>query len=174
MYPNSRQLPAVALASLMAVPAARAGDISGYWRTPVPHHRDSVVQIYKSGDVYDGKIVALEQPKYPGDNHPDLAGEPKMDIHNPDKSKQHRPLMGLEVVHGLKPDGGNQWDDASIYDPRNGKTYDAKATLSGDGNTLKLRGYVFISLLGKTQTWTRVSSPNVFNNHGPQSGTGGS
>lgn len=159
------------VAAMLVAPAAWAGDITGYWRTPVPHHRDAVVQIYKSGDVYDGKIVALEQPKYTADEHADLAGQPKMDIHNPDKSKQHRPLMGLEVVHGLKPDGDNEWDDASIYDPRNGKTYDAKATLSDDGNSLKLRGYVFVSLLGKTQTWTRVSSPNVFNNS-PASGGG--
>lgn len=162
MISKTPTLIAVVLMALLSASPAWAGDITGYWRTPVPNHRDSVVQIQKDGDVYNGKIVALEQPTYTAEEHADLAGKPKMDIHNSDKSKQSRPLIGLEVIHGFKPDGENQWNDASIYDPRNGKTYDAKATLSEDGKTLKLRGYVFFSLLGKTQTWTRVDSPDVF------------
>lgn len=164
VVPNVRRL-IIVLAVVCAGPALADG-ITGYWRTPVPHHRDSVVQIFKHGDVYDGRIVALEQPDYTADEHAELAGQPKMDIHNPDKAKRRRPLMGLVVLRGLKPKDKTHWSGARIYDPRNGKTYDAEATLSGDGNTLKLRGYVFVSLLGKTQAWTRVDSPDVFKSAG--------
>jgi Uncharacterized protein conserved in bacteria len=152
---------------LLAAPLACAGDISGYWLTPVPHHRDAVIQIYRNGDLYDGKLVAFEQPDYTAAEHPDLAGKPKMDLHNPDAAKRNRPLKGLVVLRGLKPDGANHWDDAHIYNPRNGKTYDAQATLSDDGRTLHLRGYILFSLLGQTQDWQRIDGPDYFQSHHP-------
>jgi uncharacterized protein (DUF2147 family) len=58
-------------------------------------------------------------------------------------------------MYNFKYDGGNVWSDGKIYNPEDGKEYNCKMTLEGP-NTLLVRGYVGISLFGKTQTWTRV------------------
>ena len=106
------------------------------------------VEIYKCGDVYCGKIIWLKEPK--NEN-----GTDKMDIHNPDPSKKRNPVIGLNIVHSFKYRGNNKWADGKIYDPDNGKTYSCKMKL--EGNELKVRGFIGISLLGRTTVWTRKS-----------------
>ena len=65
--------------------------------------------------------------------------------------------LGLIILTHLKPTANPLvFDDGEVLDPHNGKTYDAKTTLSANGDTLTLRGYIGISLLGRSQTWTRV------------------
>ena len=70
-----------------------------------------------------------------------------------------KPVVGIAVVHGLKAVSGekNSYDYGSILDPKNGKTYKLKGTLSDDGKVLNLRGYMGISVLGRNQVWRRVS-----------------
>ena len=79
--------------------------------------------------------------------------EPQVDVNNPDAAKQARPLCGLLIGHGFEPDAADHAKDGQIYDPESGKTYSAEMTQSG--NDLKLRGYVGISLFGRTETWHR-------------------
>ena len=79
-------------------------------------------------------------------------GKPKLDEENPDAKKRTQPIIGLLILKGLKKDGDKDYNDATIYDPKNGKTYSCKITYKG--NTLDLRGYVGISLIGRTSTWT--------------------
>lgn len=107
------------------------------------------VQIYKQGGTYFGKLVYLTEPNDP------KTGKPKTDVKNADPSKHARPLLGLPLMYNFKYDGGNVWSDGKIYNPEDGKEYNCKMTLK-DPNTLDVRGYVGISLLGKTQTWTRI------------------
>ncbi|UJF24670.1 DUF2147 domain-containing protein [Suttonella sp. R2A3] len=71
-------------------------------------------------------------------------------------SKKDQPIEGMTVIWGLQPDGENEWTDGEVLDPANGKTYNLKIELSEDGNTMDLRGYVGVSLLGRTQTWKRI------------------
>ncbi len=107
------------------------------------------VQIYKQGSTYFGKLVWLKEPL-------DIAtGKPKLDVKNPEASLQTRPLLNLVIMTNFTYDGGRVWEDGKIYNPEDGKTYSCKMTLK-DPNTLDVRGYVGISLLGKTQTWIRV------------------
>lgn len=106
------------------------------------------VQIYKQGGTYFGKLVWLGQPN-------DTAGKPRTDEKNTDASKRSRPLMNLIMMYNFKYDGDNVWSDGKIYNPEDGKEYNCKMTLQ-DPNTLMVRGYVGISLLGKTQTWIRI------------------
>jgi uncharacterized protein (DUF2147 family) len=56
------------------------------------------------------------------------------------------------LLRGLEKDGDHEYDNGKIYDPKNGKTYSCKITHKG--NTLDLRGFVGISLIGRTSTWT--------------------
>ncbi|QJW90467.1 DUF2147 domain-containing protein [Spirosoma taeanense] len=107
------------------------------------------VQIFKKGGTYFGKLIWLSEPNDP------TTGKPKTDIKNADASKHSRPLLNLPLMYNFKYDGGNVWSDGKIYNPEDGKEYNCKMTLK-DPNTLDVRGYVGISLLGKTQTWTRI------------------
>ncbi|MEO6849303.1 MAG: DUF2147 domain-containing protein, partial [Mucilaginibacter sp.] len=65
-----------------------------------------------------------------------------------------RPELGLELLKDFTFDGDDVYDDGTIYDPKNGKTYSCKMTL--EGNQLKIRGYIGISLFGRSEIWTRV------------------
>lgn len=107
------------------------------------------VQIYKQGGTFFGKLIYLTEPNDPA------TGKPKTDIKNADAKKRTRPLLNLPLMYNFKYDGDNVWTDGKIYNPEDGKEYNCKMTLK-DPNTLDVRGYVGISLLGKTQTWTRI------------------
>ena len=65
----------------------------------------------------------------------------------------------MTVMQGLKqnPDDKNEWIDGSIFDPKSGKTYHCKLTVSADGEKMTVRGYMGISLFGRSQTWIKVS-----------------
>ena len=79
----------------------------------------------------------------------------KKDIHNPDPAKRERPLIGLVVMKGISPDGPSKWDGGTAYDPKTGNTYSVSLQYDG-GNTLKVRGYLSVSFIGRTEVWTRA------------------
>ena len=68
-----------------------------------------------------------------------------------------RPLVGLQVLSGFAQDGG-QWSGGQVLDPETGKIYRASFTLEDGGSRLRLHGYIFIPLLGRTEYWQRVPS----------------
>lgn len=107
------------------------------------------IQIVKEGNQYVGKLVWMKGPNEPGTN------KPQVDDKNEDPKLRSRPLLNLPLMTGFKHNGSNVWNDGKIYNPEDGKTYSCKMTLK-DPNTLDVRGYVGISMFGKTQTWTRV------------------
>jgi uncharacterized protein (DUF2147 family) len=80
---------------------------------------------------------------------------PDKDEKNPDPSLRNRPLTGLELFAGFSYDGDGRWSGGTIYDPNSGKTYRCIITWVDIG-TLKVRGYVGVPMLGRTETWTRV------------------
>ena len=124
--------------------AQKADAIMGTWVNP--NGQDHIL-IYKRGTKYFGK---LDWIKFPNDEQ----GKPKTDKKNPDPALRSRLELGLELLKDFTFDGDNVWEDGTIYDPKSGKTYSCKMTL--DGNSLKIRGYVGISLFGRSETWTRV------------------
>lgn len=124
----------------------KADDAIGLWQTSSKD--PAKVEIYKSGDKFYGKIIWLKYPLLEN-------GKTKTDINNPDKTKRSNPIVGLLIFQNFKFDGKKEWKDGTIYDPESGKTYSAYFYLS-DKNTLKIRGYVGISVFGRTETWTRT------------------
>ena len=76
-----------------------------------------------------------------------------MDKKNPKDKNKTQPLVGLVILKGFEKDD-NTYDDGTIYDPQNGKTYDC--TITYKGQKLSIRGYIGISLLGRTTVWERV------------------
>ncbi len=105
------------------------------------------IQIYKAVDgKFYGKIVWLKVPE--------ADGKPKVDKHNPDKTRKNDPLLGLLILKGFKKDGEKGYDAGTIYDPKNGKNYSCKITNKGD--ILDVRGYVGFSFIGRTTVWTKA------------------
>ena len=129
---------------LAPLAAAFAQDVVGKWKL---EDGTAIVEVYKSGDAYNGKIVWLEKPT-------EADGSPAVDNNNPDKALRSRKLIGLNMLSGLKKNGG-EYTGGSIYDPGNGKTYNCSMKVEGD--VLKVRGSLDKKgLLGRTMDWYRV------------------
>jgi uncharacterized protein (DUF2147 family) len=124
--------------------AQKADAILGTWANT--NGQDHIL-IYKKGDKFFGKLDWIKVPN-------DEQGKPKTDKNNPDPALRSRPDLGLELLKDFTFDGDNVYSGGTVYDPKNGKTYSCKMTL--DGNNLNIRGYIGISLFGRSVTWTRV------------------
>ncbi|MEM9293737.1 MAG: DUF2147 domain-containing protein [Acidobacteriota bacterium] len=138
--------------------AADADAIVGVWETsPEDASKGKArIEIYEDGGKYFGKIVWLEKPIYQeGDGYPDLLGEEKLDLNNPDESKQKDTILGLNLLKDFKHKG-DSWEGGTIYDPENGKTYKSILRIGDGGETLKVRGFIGFSFIGRTSEWTRV------------------
>lgn len=109
---------------------------------------DGQIMIYKKGDKYIGRLVWLKDPY-------DEEGKPKKDSKNPIVTLRARPLLGTEILKDFVYLGHGVWDRGFIYDPKTGRTYSSKITMINN-NKLSIRGYVGISLLGRTEIWQRV------------------
>ena len=129
---------------LMPLVAAFAQDVVGKWKL---EDGTAIVEVYKSGDVYNGKIVWLKNPT-------EADGTPAVDDLNPDPQLRKRQVLGLNMLSGLKQNGG-EYTGGKIYDPGNGKTYNCSMKVEGD--ILKVRGSLDKKgLIGRTMDWFRV------------------
>jgi len=132
--------------------------ILGNWK---PSNGRSVVQIYKGNpqngedpEKYYGKIVWLSEPN-------DENGNPRTDINNDDKELRKKALKGLVIMKDMEfeeVDGKVvYWEGGTIYDPNNGSTYDFESEINKKNpNTMDGRGFIGVSLFGRTDTWTRM------------------
>lgn len=105
------------------------------------------IEIYKRSDKYFGKLSWIKEPN-------DEKGKPKLDQKNPNASLRNKPLLGLEILKEFVFEGG-KWTDGTIYDPQTGKTYSCILSLKENGQ-LNIRGYIGISLIGRSESWRRV------------------
>jgi uncharacterized protein (DUF2147 family) len=123
-----------------------ADAILGKW---LNEDQDGHIEVYQEGEKYFGKIVWLKDPI------DEVTGKPKVDDENPDPALQDRPIIGLVILKDFVFDGDEEWKDGTIYDPKNGKTYDCYMHIDEDG-VLKIRGYIGFSWIGRSSYWTRV------------------
>ena len=113
--------------------------ILGNWLT---ESKDGIIQIsVAAGGSYAGRII--------GGNHPGL-----LDEKNPDPALRGKPLRGQIILRNLRYDGDGKWSGGAIYEPDSGRTYKCLIELVGP-DSLKVRGFIGISLLGKSQLWAR-------------------
>jgi uncharacterized protein (DUF2147 family) len=133
------------LATPLAAGAAPSETAHGYWLT---ENRKAIVQIAPCGGDTCGRMVWVENPL-------DASGKPKRDDKNADAAKRARTICGLELVGGLVRTDDGKWSDGWLYNPRNGETYSAEIRPLSPFE-LEVRGFLGVSLLGKSQVWTRV------------------
>jgi uncharacterized protein (DUF2147 family) len=115
--------------------------IIGVWLSQI---KDGKIEIYKSNGKYHGKVVWIKEPN-------DENGNPIKDINNPKDNLQSRAIYNLVIIKDLVYED-EKWSGGTVYDPKEGKTYDCSIWLE-DGK-LKLRGY--LGWFYDTKTWTRV------------------
>jgi uncharacterized protein (DUF2147 family) len=128
--------------------AANAADATGRWKTidDETGKPKSIVEVYKTTEgKLAGKVVEiLSTDRGPNPLCDKCKGE------NKDK-----PIKGMVILWGLTQDDASHWSGGTVLDPNKGKSYKSKIELSEDGNTLKMRGYIGIEALGRTQNWLR-------------------
>lgn len=132
--------------TVSALPAhARSDPAYGLWLT---ENARAIIEITPCDEKACGRIVWMDEPQMPD-------GSPKIDQNNPDEALQSRRLCGIPLVGGFAREEDGIWRGGYVYNPRDGKTYDAEIKPNG-GDTLTLRGFVLVPAFGKDQTWTRV------------------
>ena len=132
------------ICALVPVMSALAQDVIGKWKLD---DGSAIVEVYKQGEAFNGKIVWLKNPTEPD-------GTPAKDDQNPDKALRNRQILGLNMLSGLKK-SGSEYTGGLIYDPGNGKTYNCSMKVEGD--VLKVRGSLDKKgLIGRTMDWYRV------------------
>lgn len=104
---------------------------------------ESVIEVYKKDGKAYAKIIEITDPEKRSATCTACKGKLK-----------DTPILGLNILNGLKKDG-DEWSGGKILDPKNGKEYKCYIKLK-DENTLKLRGYIGISLFGRTAIWKRA------------------
>lgn len=131
------------LASLF-IGGVLSAQIEGKWKTidDETGKPKSIVEIFKKSDgKYYGKVVQL------------LIKPEHANCIDCKDDRKDKPILGMEVIRGLKKDD-DEFSGGTITDPKNGKTY--KCTIKRDGENLNVRGYLGISLIGRSQTWRKV------------------
>jgi len=125
---------------------AQKEKVEGLW---LSQDKDAKVEIYKAKDgKFYGKIVWLLEPN--------KDGRPKADVNNPKAQLRNTPVMGLLILKSFNKKSETSYEDGTVYDPKNGKTYSCTITVK-DANTLSIRGYIGISLIGRSATWVRTN-----------------
>lgn len=124
---------------------AEKDKLEGLWYNA---EKTAKIQIYRAVDnKFWGKIIWLKEPN--------KDGKPKVDEKNQKESLRKRPILNLPILsHFVKKDD-DTYEDGTIYDPKNGKTYSCIITYRSD-KELGIRGYVGVSLIGRTTTWERA------------------
>ena len=116
--------------------------VEGRWLT---QEQDGWIRVALVGDSLEGRIAGAP---------PGSPSEREFDDRNPDPSLRTRKLDGLVIMTGFEYDGDGRWKNGTVYDPNTGKTYRCTLTLI-DGDTVKIRGYIGVSLFGRSEIWTR-------------------
>jgi uncharacterized protein (DUF2147 family) len=141
----------LATAMLLSAAAWAQDQVMGLWLT---EQGESVVEVYRAADgTCGGRVVWLKEQR-------DANGEELRDVMNGNPCLRSRRVLGLEVLRGYRNDG-DTWRSGTIYNWRNGNSYNSKMYLE-DGR-LHVKGYYsLLFFLGRTKVWTRVTDPSRY------------
>lgn len=126
------------------VPSARAESPVGVWLTK---DADAHVRIAQCGGALCGTIVWLKDPI------DDATGRPMTDKHNADPAKRNRPVLGIHVMYGMRPNGPGRWS-GHFYNSDDGRTYGGNLVMLGP-SSVKVEGCLIVCM---GETWRRVET----------------
>jgi uncharacterized protein (DUF2147 family) len=144
---------AAGCAILVSQGRSAAADVAdspvGYWTTIDDDGKtaSSTVQLYLKGGKLHGKVVEILDPKQRDAKCTDCSG-----------SRRNQPVLGMEILWGMERDG-DEWSGGRILDPNNGSEYRCIMKVEQAGKSLKVRGYIGLSIIGRTQYWHRGRQP---------------
>lgn len=120
----------------------------GKWKTidDTTGEAKSIIRIWEQDGELFGSIESLFRK--PNENPNPLCTKCKGDLRG-------KPVIGLTILKNLKQDE-NEWNGGTVLDPEDGKTYQCKIEVVENGSKLKVRGFIGVSLLGRTQYWLRA------------------
>jgi uncharacterized protein (DUF2147 family) len=155
-FPKSAAILILVLA--LPICAGAAGDAGtapdspvGRWKTIDDHtgQAKAIVEIRQENGELDGRIVELFHPPMPHPVCVKCTGELK-----------GKPVMGMRILWGMRR-GGREWTGGHVLDPENGDVYRCTISVDDGGKTLRVRGYVGISVFGRTERWVRVGESST-------------
>lgn len=125
--------------------SAAAQGVTGKWKTidDETGEAKSIVEIYEQNGKIYGKVVEILNP-----------AKKDAKCTKCDGADKNKPILGFVIIRGLEKDD-DEYTDGDIIDPNKGKTYSCTIKLIGK-DKLDVRGYLGLSFIGRSQTWTRV------------------
>lgn len=143
-----RALIVVAISMLLSATAwAQNNSPLGLWKNIDDHtgKPKALIRITESHGEYRGRIEKLFRAPTEDQTPKCIKCEGEL---------KNQPIIGMTILSGMKQDG-DDYEGGRILDPGNGKTYKSRMELTDNGQRLKVRGYIGIPILGRTQTWVR-------------------
>ncbi|MBS7786710.1 DUF2147 domain-containing protein [Flavobacterium sp. CYK-55] len=135
----------IAFLFLSALLSAQHHSVLGRWKTidDQTGKAVSIIEIYEKQNKIYGKVIEIFNPKVKVPRCEQCQGEDK-----------NKPILGLVVIKGLVKDK-DEYTHGKILDPKHGKLYKCSISLESR-DRLKVRGFIGINLLGRTQIWERI------------------